>query len=212
MYFFFFLILCAGIVLLILQQQGKLPFANKKGELSSLERNIFNLEIGDIVQYEEVDWFIEGKLIYNTGAYNWFEYMLQKSDLAESEELSDHICWLSVEEDDLVEVSILKNVDFPEINSDPPPEKLTYLQVDYHLADSGTANMLRLGNTLNRKAQNCNYYDYKSSNNLRLSVEFWDQDIEVTVGQKINPRILNFLPGDGQHVFWGSFLKADVDR
>lgn len=206
MHFFFVLILCAGLVLLILQQQGKLPFANKKGELPSVEKNIFNLEIGDIVQYEGFDWFVEGKLIYNIGAYNWFEYMLQKSDLAENEALSDHICWLSVEEDDLVEVSILKNVDIPEINSDPPPEKLTYLKVDYHLADSGTATMLRLGNTLNRQAQTCNYYDYKSSDNLRLSVEVWDKDIEVTVGQKINPRILNFLPGDSQQVFGGASL------
>ena len=201
MYFFFFLILCVGVFLLILQQQGKLPFADTKGELASVDRNIFNLEIGDIVQYEGFDWFVEGKLIYNIGAYAWFEYLLQKSDLAESNVLSDHICWLSVEEDDLVEVSILKNVDIPEINSDPPPETLTYLNVDYHLADSGTATMLRLGNTLKRQAESCNYYDYKAVDNLRLSVEFWDRDIEVTVGQKINPRILNLLPGDGQQVF-----------
>ncbi len=202
MYFFLFLILCAALVLLILQQQGKLPLAKKKSELPSVERNIFNLEIGDIVQYEGVDWFVEGKLVYNIGSYNWFEYMLQKSDIAESDALSDHICWLSVEEDDLVEVSIFKNVDIPpEINSASLPETLTYLEVDYHLAESGTAKMLRLGNTLNRQAQTCNYYDYKSSDNLRLSVEVWDQDIEVTVGQKINPRILNFLPGDRQQVF-----------
>ena len=201
MYFFLFLILCAALILLTLQQQGTLPFANNKGELPSLPRNIFNLAIGDIVQYEGVDWFVEGKLIYNIGAYHWFEYMLQKSDFAEGEVLSDHICWLSVEEDELVEVSILKNVDVPEINSDPPPEKLTYLNADYHLADSGTATMMRLGNTLNRQAQTCNYYDYKSSDNLRLSVEVWDRDIEVTVGQKINPRILTFLPGDSQQVF-----------
>ncbi len=206
MYLFLFLILSAALVLLILQQQGRLPFAKKKGELPSLERNIFNLEIGDIVQYEGFDWFVEGKLIYNIGTYNWFEYMLQKSDLTDSGALSDHICWLSVEEDDLVEVSILKNVDGPEINSTPPPETLIYLEVDYHLADSGTATMLRLGNTLNRQAQTCHYYDYQSSENLRLSVEVWDRDIEVTVGQKINPRILNFLPGDGQQVFGGTSL------
>ena len=41
---------------------------------------------------------------------------------------------------------------------------------------------------------------------VRLSVEVWARDIEVTVGQKINPRILNFLPGDGQQVFGGASL------
>ena len=207
MNFFLFLIFCAGVILLILQQQGKLPFGKEKGKLPPVERNVFNLEIGDIVQHEGIDWFVEGKLIYNTGAYTWFEYMLQEDD---------RICWLSVEEDDLVEVAILKNVEVPEINSDPPPEKLTYLEVDYHLVDSGTATMMRLGNTLKRQAQTCQYYDYKNydyknydsknydsknSDNLRLSVEVWDGDIEVTVGQKINPRMLNLLPGDGQRVY-----------
>ena len=192
MYFFFFIIFCTGVILLVLQQQGKLPFGKEKGKLPPIARNVFNLEIGDIVQYQGIDWFLEGKLIYNTGDYTWFEYMLQEDD---------RICWLSVEEDDLVEVSLLKEVEISEINSDPPSATVTYLEVDYHLKDSGTATMMRLGNTLNRQAQICKYYDYKSADNLRLSIEVWDGDIEVTAGQKINPRMLNFLPGDGQKVY-----------
>ena len=192
MYFFFFLLFCIGAILLILQQQGKLPFSNDKQKLPSVEKNIFNLEIGDIVQQDGIDWFVEGKLIYNTGDYTWFEYMLQDGD---------RICWLSIEEDDIVEVFILQGIEIPEINSDPPLKTLTYLDVHYHLKDSGTAKMMRLGNTLNRQAQTCKYYDYKGSGNLCLSVEFWDGDIEVNVGQKINPRILTFLPGDGQKVY-----------
>jgi hypothetical protein len=190
MYVIFFLIVCAGVVLLVLQQQGKLPNSKLKKELPTAERNIFNLEIGDIVQYEGIDWFIEGKLIYNDGSDSWFSYLLQDNEA---------ICWLSVEEDDLVEVSIFhqRSGTIPQ----PLPTNINYLGENYNLSQSGTATMRRLGNTLNRHQQTCNYYDYKGNGNLRLSVEIWDGDIEISVGQKINPRMLNFLPGDGQKVY-----------
>ena len=86
MYFFFFIIICAGVTLLVLQQKGKLPASKVKGELPFVERNIFNLEIGDIVQYQGIDWFIEGKLIYNDSSDTWFSYLLQDDE---------QICWLS---------------------------------------------------------------------------------------------------------------------
>jgi hypothetical protein len=190
MYFIFFLILCTGVVLLVLQQQGKLPNSKPKRELPTAERNIFNLEIGDIVQHEGIDWFVEGKLIYNDGSDSWFSYLLQDNET---------ICWLSVEEDDLVEVSIFHQTS--ETIPQPLPTEMNYLGEDYSLSQSGTATMRRLGNTLNRQQQTCNYYDYHGDRNLRLSVEIWDGDVEVSVGQKINPRMLNFLPGDGQKVY-----------
>lgn len=190
MYFLFFIIICAGVILLVLQQQGKLPASKIKGKLTAAERNIFNLEIGDIVQYQGIDWFVEGKLIYNDSSDTWFSYLLQDNE---------EICWLSVEEDDFIEVSIFRETS-GEIEQ-PLPQNLNYLGEDYHLSGSGTATMKRLGNTINRQDQTCDYYDYKNNNNLRLSVEIWDGDLEVLVGQKINPRMLNFLPGDGQKVY-----------
>lgn len=187
----FLLIVVAGIVLLVMQQQGKLPFVTPKPKLSPQDRNIFNLEIGDIVQHDGIDWFVEGKLIYSDTSESWFEYLLRDDD---------RILWLAVEEDDFVEVSLLKEVDF--LNISIPPEKvITVENIEYSLVDSGTATAMRLGNTLNRQEQKCEYYDYKGSGLHRLSVEVWGNDIEVTVGQKINPKSLGFLPGDGQKVY-----------
>lgn len=192
MYFIVFLIVVAGIVLLVMQQQGRLlPFASPQKKLPLLERNVFSLEIGDIVQHDGIDWFVEGKLIYNAGADSWFEYLLRDED---------RILWLAVEEDDFVEVSLLKGVDFPELTI-PPGQDISFEGIAYRLVDSGMATAMRLGNTLNRQGQNCEYYDYRSSSIHRLTVEIWDGELEVTRGQKINPRSLNFLPGDGQKVF-----------
>lgn len=111
---------------------------------------------------------------------------------------NNQICWLSVEEDDYVEVSIFHET--TEIIEQPLLQNVIYLGEKYYLLGSGTARMRRIGNTLNRQEQICNYYDYKN-NDLRLSVEIWDGEIEVLIGQKINPRMLTFLPGDGQKVY-----------
>ena len=186
----FFLIVVAGIVLLVMQQQGKLPFASPKQKLPPAERNVFNLEIGDIVQHDGIDWFVEGKLVYNDGSDSWFEYLLRDED---------SILWLAVEEDDFVEVSILKEIDLDVVI--PPRQVISFAGIEYKQIASGTATAMRLGNTLNRQEQKCEYYDYKASGLHRLSVEIWGNDIEVTVGQKINPRSLCFLPGDGQKVY-----------
>ena len=187
----FFLIVISSIVLLIMQQKGVLPAGKSKGKLPPVERNVFNLEIGDIVQHNGIDWFVEGKLIYNNSEYNWFEYLLRDED---------NIRWLSVEEDDLVEVCVFEVIDFPNL---PPtmPKRLTHEGIEYRLADSGTAKMMRLGNTLNRQEQSCQYYDYKSSTPHRLSIEVWGDEVEICMGDKINPRSLNLLPGDGQKVY-----------
>ena len=150
MYLIMFLIVCGGIILLVLQQQGKLPMSRSRGKLPPVERNLFNLEIGDIVQHEETDWFVEGKLIYNVDSYSWFEYLLRDDE---------RILWLSVEEDDYVEVSLLQEAEIPAIVSSSRPEVFSYEGIEYKLVDSGYAQVMRLGNTLNRQEQRCKYCD-----------------------------------------------------
>ena len=191
MYFLIFLIIGAGVVLLVLQQKGKLPAGKvASGKLPTVERNLFNLEIGDLVQYQGDDWFVEGKLIYNDSGDTWFSYLLQNDD---------GICWLSIEEDDLVEVGIYKKIVMDLDN--PPATTLEYLEAKYHQSGQGVAVMKRLGNTLDRQEETCEYYDYEGDRNLRLSVEVWNGEIEVSAGEKVNPRMLTFLPGDGQKVY-----------
>jgi len=212
-------IVVTGLVLFFMQKQGVLPFGKNRQKLPPVEKNVFNLDIGDLVQHEGTDWFVEGKLIYNTGSYNWFEYLLRDDD---------NILWLSIEEDDFVEVSLLQESDTPEIeslfaeeqqkllkqlesggwSSEKSPQinsaqlkTIAYQETSYRLSDFGTATINRLGNTLNREGQSCKYFDYKGTGDRRMSVEIWNGEIEVTVGNKINPRMLNFLPGDGQKVY-----------
>ncbi|BAZ10186.1 hypothetical protein NIES4071_20000 [Calothrix sp. NIES-4071] len=158
--------------------------------LAPINRTIFDLEIGDIVQHMAIDWVVEGRLTYQVGAYYWYEYLLQDKD---------KIAWLSVEEDDRVEVALLQPTNQLDV-SNPPPE-LNFAGETYTCIDSGQARMTRTGLTMKRTAEKCQYFDYESADGQVLSIEVWDGDIEVSVGEKISPRSLTILPGDGRTVY-----------
>ncbi len=186
------IIVAVGVYLLVLQQRGGLSSGSKHKQLPSLKRNIFNLQIGDIVQHMGIDWVVEGKLTYRVGEYSWFEYMLQDNN---------EIRWLSVDEDDTVEVALLETTNQLDV-SQSPPSQLTFADENYKCVDSGVASMTREGTVQRRTAQTCKYFDYEGYNGDKvLSIEIWDGEIEVTVGYRINPRSLTILPGDGNQVY-----------
>ncbi|WP_017663235.1 DUF4178 domain-containing protein [Baaleninema simplex] len=161
-------------------------------ELPPLNRTLFTLQIGDIVQFEDRDWVVEGKLTYDDDGFVWLEYMVQDGD---------DIRWLSVSEDDTIEVSWLESIaDDLEI-SGKPPKTLEYGGETFTRVESGKANMSRMGTIQKRKAESCRYYDYEGDGDRVLSVENWDGDIEVSVGYSIRPSQLSLLPGGGGSVY-----------
>jgi hypothetical protein len=153
--------------------------------------SIFEMQIGDIVQYLGQDWVVEGKLIYEEEGFSWLEYMLQDGD---------DIRWLSVEEDDWVTVSLLESVADLEVSTTPPPA-LTYRGDTYQCKESGTVTMRREGNPRRPEVERCRYFDYEGPDQKVLSVEDWAGDLEVTVGKIIPPRSLSILPGGGDSVY-----------
>lgn len=182
------LVLVAGFVVL---QQRQLGGSTPTPELPSLNRNVFSLQIGDIVQYDLRDWVVEGKLIYTEDGFSWCEYMVQDGD---------DIRWLSVSEDDTVEVSWLQTVTDLEI-SGTPPETIAYNGVTYEQEDDGVASMKRLGTVQRKRAESCRYYDYEAPGRLVMSIENWEGDIEVSIGRSIRPSELTLLPGSGETVY-----------
>ncbi len=189
--------LLVGLVVLVFSLMMAVVFLWQKLRAKPLPRarsrrlNLFNLEIGDFVQHFGVDWAVEAKLTYNDGGDIWLEYMLQDGD---------RLCWLSVEEDDTLEVTLTTTVNDLDVRSNPP-ERLTYNDMEFRLVESGTASMTRIGNLRSRPAERCHYYDYEGEAHRVLSIEDWGGDIEVSVGQKIPPSSLTFLPGTGQSVY-----------
>jgi hypothetical protein len=181
----------SGVVLVVRQSQGRVRGKKDSPSLQPFYRTVFTLQLGDIVQYEGADWVVEGRLTFDDDGYSWFEYMLQDGDT---------IRWLSVEEDDRVEVTWVETVTDLEISGEPP-RQLTYGGVTYQRGDSGTARMTRIGTTMNKQAQICRYVDYSGPGEQTLSIENWNGELEVNVGRRIRPSALIILPGDGRRVY-----------
>lgn len=178
------------------QQASRKP---KPQDPNSIPRNLFNLQVGDIVQYLGIDWIVEGQVFYDEDGFTWQEYLLQDGD---------RIAWLSVEEDDFLVVSILEPTKDLELTSEPPEELFFAdggkegLLLNYQRVGSGKARMTRSLSASGRtQVLDCQYFDYEGPAERVLSVENWNGEWEVTAGQKVSPRALNILPGDGESVY-----------
>ncbi len=176
---------------IVLSRRNALPSGKERATLPSLRRTVFTLQIGDIVQYDGADWVVEGRLTFEEAGYSWLEYMLQDGD---------RVRWLSVEEDDRVEVCWMETAANLDI-SGKPPAKISHNGITYQQSEQGVAKMQRIGTTMNKQAQICRYFEYEAANDQVLSVEDWNGDLEISVGQRIRPSSLTLLPGDGQRVY-----------
>lgn len=179
-------ILAVGIWLFARQRQ-----VAGQPESPPLQRTLFDLHIGDIVQHKGTDWAVEGKLIYDQDGFIWQEYLLQDGLRR---------VWLSVEEDDWLEVALMEPTKLLNISSTEPPQELEFQGDAYRCVESGTARMTRMGEVSRPQAEQCRFFDYEGPDEKLLSVEDWSGELEVTVGKKILPRDINILPGDGASV------------
>lgn len=185
------IIVIVAIAIFFVANQGRLQPQETPQGLPALERNLFNLEVGDIVQYGGEDWVVEGRLTYYEGGYSWFDYLLQESD---------RIRWLSVAEDDIVEVAWMESTTALELSGEPP-RQITFDGESYRRVGEGVARMSRIGTMRRQPPENCRYFDYEGPGDKVLSVEDWDGELEVSVGRSINPRELSLLPGTGGSVY-----------
>ena len=164
----------------------------KRPKADLLPRTLFNLQVGDFVSYAGEDWAVEGRRDYKSGGYDWLEYLLQ---------IDDRIAWLSIDEGDRLVTSLLEPTEALKIDADPPKE-LNFAGERYRCVESGQAwTQASIGTGDRLKSERCQYWDYEGPDGKVLSVENWQGSWEVTVGEKIPPRALGFLAGDGKSIY-----------
>lgn len=150
------------------------------------ERALTALRLNDIVVYYDNDFSVEGRIIYRQGGWEWYSFMLEDNGKK---------LWLSVEDDEGLELSIWKEIPNFGVSS-PPPSTLEYEGERFKLDERGKAMTQSVGRT--GRAVECpvEYFDYQSASGKLLSVEDWDGDIELSVGIELIESELNVFPGD----------------
>lgn len=150
------------------------------------ERSIKNLQIGDIVTHFDQDFVVEGRIDYNDSGWPWTCFMLVDGD---------DVRWLAVEEDDQLEVSIWRETDV--VIQGSVPEFIEFEGEKFRMVERGKARVSQMGQTGTRRGMEMEYYEFEGQGDRYLSVEKWGQDIEVSVGEDVNPYALEILPGGG---------------
>jgi hypothetical protein len=145
------------------------------------------MKLGDVVNHEGRDWIVEGTLRFEQGGFRWAEHRLV--DGADS-------LWLSVEDDEGLELVIWRRVRGSEL--EPGPGSLEHGGVTYELDEKGRANYTSEGVTGASGGGKAEFADYMNGDR-RLSFERYGDDggWEISVGTVISEHALDIYPSRG---------------
>lgn len=150
-----------------------------------LQRNLFNIQVGDIVEYDLADYQVVGKMTLYDGGYEWNEYQLVGDSGSR---------WLSAEMDDELELAIYNKI--PLKLTEPIPKQIDWENVTYQLSEQGSARVQGEGRSRNSSGMDVRYFDYADKNEEKLlSVEIWGGDIEVSIGAPIEDYEIKIIAG-----------------
>ena len=166
------------------EQANGTGLAPRQLEVDDGTRTVQNIRLRDIVSYLGQDFIVEGVLRYDDDGWPWVTYMLVDGE---------DVRWLSVEEDDKLEVSLWEEIDKP-FGGDPP-EFVEVRGIRFRMVEKGKARVTQEGETGKRQGLSVRYYDYESDGDEMLSVETWGSDTEVSFGYEIDPYGLDIFPG-----------------
>ncbi|MBH0230149.1 DUF4178 domain-containing protein [Halobacillus yeomjeoni] len=161
-------------------------FSNQKKQTSDVEeRTVLNIQIGDIVTFDLVDYEVVGKITYRDGSYEWYAYQLLEGNKTK---------WLAAEMDDELELGIYETVKLP--IDQPYPEKVEYDGAVYLKDEEGEARVTGEGRSKNINGRTTRYADYISEDEeTYLSVESWGSETEVSVGHDIESYEIKIIAG-----------------
>lgn len=149
------------------------------------ERTVLNIQIGDILTYDLVDYEIVGKLTYRDGSFQWYAYQLLGEQTTK---------WLAAEMDDELELGIYKTVKVPVTM--PFPQQIQYDGKSYHKDEEGIAQVTGEGRSQNIKGSSTKYADYISEDEeTYLSLEAWGTEVEVSYGYDVEEYEIKIIAG-----------------
>lgn len=142
------------------------------------------IKVGDVVAHDGRDFLVRGTLALDEDGYAWQEHHLDDSDTRR---------WLSVEDDEELEIVLWERVDAPDLQ--PGPTDLTYEGTAFRRKEQGSARFTASGATGTAPSGTVEYADY-SAGDRHLSFERFgsEGDWEIGIGRTVNERELDIYP------------------
>jgi hypothetical protein len=182
------ILLVAGFAYYMYSRSGAKKALKGSPERKALpaERTVRTLRLNDIFSHMGDDYIVVGKLTYEEDGDVWWEHMLEDGD---------KLRFLSVEDDDRLEVAIWEEIPLA-ISGSAPPETLEWEGEHYRSVERGEATVRRDGRTGVKEGMRCRYWEYEGPGDKRIAVEKWVGEWEVCLGTKVTDGSYDILPGD----------------
>jgi hypothetical protein len=158
-----------------------------------LDRTVADLRPGDVLTMDGSDFIVDGVIAYDEEGHRWNAGKVSDGGAAR---------WLVVglERGGSLTARLLTEVTDMEITG-MPPEVLVTSETRYALAQRGTATAQisgQVGIRLRGEAgtvERCRWWLYETPGADTLLVEQWADTYRVLRGQKLNPDLIDLLPG-----------------
>ncbi len=144
------------------------------------------IAVGDVVHYDGRDFIVRGTLELEEGGSRWHEHFLDHVEVRR---------WLSVEEDEELEIYLWQRVVAPELS--PGTSQLEFQADTYTLQERGRARYKAIGTTGTGPSGQLDYLDYASGSKRLAFERFGDGGWEVSVGHAVPPYLLDIYPRPG---------------
>jgi hypothetical protein len=151
-------------------------------------RTPLNLQVGDIIEYDLIEYEVIGKVTYQEGSYEWYDYHLAAG--------KDNL-WLFAEDDDQLKLVMFEKLSLEEkIYSEfqsGSPTKINKDGKDFSLVEEGKAKIIVEGQVGAKTNQQVKYADYVAGDQW-ISVEWWGSELEISHGQEITESLIEYYP------------------
>lgn len=155
-------------------------------QLPSGDRDPLTLRVRDVVTHGGETYLVEGRITFEEIGQRWFAYRLADQD---------RDIWLRAQEQDELRTWILREE--PSLRSaEPPGEEVTFEDRTYRLVRRGEANVEHQGRTWRESVRRTPYFVYHGPGDHALFIERADEGFQGQVGRRVEPRMLELLPGD----------------
>lgn len=174
----------AGVVIARRRSPQRPPTVQRSpaAEQRAINGDVRRLAPGDVVSYEGTDFLVDRSMHFEQDGFGWDEHFL-------ADAISGRKLWLSVEDDDGLEVAVYERVTGADL--DPSNREITHDGVTYRRDEQGRARFSTRDADGAGDSGTMEYADY-TAGDARLSLErYGESSWEVSVGRTISEHALD---------------------
>ena len=163
-----------------------LPERSPADDQRALHGDVRRLTPGDVVNYEGTDFIVDRTMRFDEDGFTWDEHLLDDA-------VGGRKLWLSVEDDDGLEVAVYERVDGADLT--PEAAEVTVGGTTFKRDERGRATyrVERVGDAAGESGT-VEYADYAAGDELLAFERYGTGSWEVSQGRKISEHVLDVYP------------------